>query len=168
MECGDSVAIYRTGESPLVDSKSKFVGTGVIVEVTPRLYRVKANKGVGLLPSDRRFLSGTYLRSSLVCRDGKPGSANLPMFSIMSISPERVGQIEKEINEREEQRLKQKDEEDQRRNQAEYDALPEEIKLARKLQWFCEMNRTETVAQAPIAAIRSIVEWAIANGKEVE
>lgn len=156
MEIGDTVVIYKTGT---LATEGNF-GTGTIIEVTPRLYRVKVN--------NRRFLSGTYLRSSLVCRDGKPGSVNLPLFSIMSISPERVEKIEKEITEREEKEAQRLYEEGEAKRQAEYNALPEAVKVARKLRWFCEMARVETIAQAPLEAMKMIVDWAIANQKEVE
>jgi hypothetical protein len=146
MEIGDSVAIYKTSEGY---TQKGVVGVGAIVEVTTRLYRVKSNI---------RSLSGAYLRSSLRMKDDEG-------FSIVSVSPERAKQIVVEIEQREIAELQQRCDEDDRRKQAEYEALPEEIKLARKLKWLGECNREEKLAKIPIDLLREIITWAEANQK---
>jgi hypothetical protein len=150
MEIGDYVAVYASQ-----NQGEKIVATATIVEVTSRIYRVKVRK-----PYTHRW-SGAYLRSSLMMR----GSS---AYRIVSISPERAVQLDKEIEEREEAERNKRYADEQKERQAAYDALPENVKFARKLRWFCEMNREETIAQAPLEAIRAIVEWAIANNKEVD
>jgi hypothetical protein len=58
------------------------------------------------------------------------------------------------------QRDREADEAEDRRRQAEYDALPESIKLGRSLQWICDCTSEKKIAEAPIELLRSIVEWA--------
>lgn len=43
--------------------------------------------------------------------------------------------------------------------QAAYDALPEEFKLARKLEFFCNCHDSKTIAKMPIDTLRAAVQW---------
>jgi len=76
-----------------------------------------------------------------------------------------------EIKEAEEL-LERRDEEAERaeeaKKQAEYDALSEEIKLARRLKFFVECHSEKTIAKMPIETLRAAVEWAKAGGFDVE
>ena len=139
---GSSVAIYKNQE---------LVSVGFVVADSPRLLRVKAQKH-----------AGTYLKSKLCHRE-------YPYITLKGpITEGEAKDLKDQIEEAETRRLEEQDRLQQEKAQAEYDALPENIKLARKLRWFCECNREETISQAPIEHIRGIVEWAIANNKEVE
>lgn len=61
-----------------------------------------------------------------------------------------------------------RDREYERKRQAEYDALPEEIKLARKLEWFCSVSGEKVIARIPINLLRQVVQWIQENNYECE
>lgn len=53
--------------------------------------------------------------------------------------------------------------------QAAYDTLPEEVKLARKLQFFCSAsNADKTISRMPIEVLRAAVAWIEENKLECE
>lgn len=71
------------------------------------------------------------------------------------------------------QEMKRKAEEketaDEARREAEYDALPEAVKLARKLEFCCSVNNVErTIARMPIELLRAVVAWIEAEKLECD
>jgi hypothetical protein len=52
--------------------------------------------------------------------------------------------------------------------QAEYDAMPESIKLARRLRFISNIINESKLATAPIEHLRGMIEWANANNIEKE
>lgn len=134
-----------------ISQGGQIVGVGRIVEVTPRLYRVKA--------SGR--MAGGYKKSSL-------RHNNHIGFVLSFITPERAGQIPLEIEERENKEREKKYAEQEKKAKEAYDALPEARKLARSLKWLCEVTREEKIAEAPVEHLSALVEWAKANNLETE
>lgn len=63
-------------------------------------------------------------------------------------------------------------EESERKSEAEkkaaYDALPEEVRLARKLEFFCNVNSEKTIARMPLDVLRAAVAWVEENNLERE
>lgn len=85
-------------------------------------------------------------------------------FQARPLTPEKKAEIEASI----EERLERADAERKAKAQAAYDALPEAIKLARKLRYVCDMNSEADIAAAPIEHLRALVEWFAQQGKETE
>lgn len=52
-------------------------------------------------------------------------------------------------------------------HQAAYDALPESVKLARKLRWLCDVTSEGKVAGMPIETLRSAVDFLESHGKDM-
>lgn len=71
-------------------------------------------------------------------------------------SPTEIASAESELKER----LEQEERDEDAKRQAEYDALPETVKLARSLRWLCDCESEAQLAQAPIEAMRTLVAWA--------
>jgi len=67
-----------------------------------------------------------------------------------------------------EARYAQEEAEEERRRQAEYDALPEGVKLARRIEFGVANCSIDKLAKAPIETLRAMVEWMKSEGVVTE
>lgn len=127
----------------------KRMGTGEIIAVA-KVYSVQS----------RQFQTEGY--GSFLLSNGN--AVNSGWLKAIKGTPQEIKDAE--------QLLERRDEEAERaeeaRKKAEYEALPEEIKLARHLKFFVECHSEKTVAKLPIETLRAAVGWAKAGGFETE
>lgn len=67
--------------------------------------------------------------------------------------------IEKALNEERIRKREQEYAEEEARLKAAYDALPDAVKCARAISWYCDRESEDCLADAPIEALKAIAEW---------
>ncbi len=148
----DDLRNVKYGDQLLINKNGEFYAIADVVEST-------ANQVV-----TRQFGKFSAKHGSGLPLNRSPYKAFLPTeIELVSFK-----EIKKKMEEEEVRRAEEEDKKEEERKKAEYDALPEEIKLARKLQFFCDVNKHTTVAKMPIETLRAAVKWIEENKLECE
>lgn len=141
----DSFADTRKGDRLLIYRDDRLKDVASVIHETPTQLRVKS----------RRILATTFSR-----RTGN-GIGSAKVFSLRLATDAEIAAAEKEL---EAQRL-EKEESEQRARQAAYDALPESVKLARSLMFYCDINTEKKLSEMPLGTLRAAVQWIEEHGK---
>lgn len=115
----------------------------------------------------RQFSVSGYGEFSLATgeRPGGRGSTAEVGYFVRRATAEELAAAEKQL--RDDDQREQAEEEAARR--AAYDALPEGVKLARKLEFFASCSKAETIAEViPLETLRAAVAAIEAAGKDTE
>ena len=128
------------------------VSVGIVKDMSLKLYRIKC---------DYDCYGGSFNRKNKV-------SSRYRHLRFEFVNHSEVDAIMQEIRDREERERIELYAAEQKKRDAEYAALPEEIKLARKLCWICDVTSEKKIALAPYDFLRGLIDWAEQNGLDSE
>lgn len=135
MTCTDSLADLKPGDYLFLPSEPVYGSVVKIRRVTPTqivAHGTRYNRTTGIAYGPQR-----------------------DKFRARPATSEQIAAWEEANREDAEQRSAKKE----ARLKAEYEALPEAVKLARTLASFCDFNRESVVAEMPIDLLRAAVAW---------